>query len=902
MAVDVTLKTVASGYNTNTINQNFEAIASALEDAVSRSGATPNSMSADLDLNGHKILNIGGLDFGNEVSAPTVKTNAITELTPNSGVSVEGVLVKDGLVDGRDVSDDGDKLDDIESRSLLVPPGQTGGTVYMPSGAGHILATDGNGNLIDGGSIEGIENAIAAAEEAVEAAEEAVDAAASVSIRRVESLAALKAINSTLTKKVYLDLGFKSGWFSVLAGNYSAQVAADTTSAIFLALDDAPAIEKALVRDDHRQADFDWFGANPSAAENNDELAAAEAMGVAGYIDAIVVERGGYNITLDTRPTTPLVYLGGWITRNGNESIFYPRSAIDLTSGRNKRNANMLMKRVLNPSELVNPATGGYKIYPYTQQVRMEYTNLAGWRDKVTSTTSQVAQNFYSVTHLGHGDCYGAFYSGSVSETGDTSGYIDWGYQKSIGAINGQLNAVTDRVNLYFDGDCVVNDGGHDGVSMFGSVRFVEHDGGNVAEYATARIGYLIKSTGLNFIDACFVAAGKSFVGFDATGGNFSSNIALAVEEGMGIAWAANGSPPNGKFSTQDTGDSRTYMSSSILIDQVAGTGILRRGASYVDVTPGADGFATLRVNGASTTARLQLGQAGTASAITANSTGTDNTSLQFRTANAGVEATQWTISATGNFSPGADNTQNVGSVSNRIKEIFAANAVINTSDQNLKSSIEDVPDEWLDAWGDVRWARYKFKDAYEVKGDAARWHVGLIAQEIDRAFSSRGLNAFEIGLLCRDKETVKRTRLETGVRVKTEEVEAEEVREVLDGDVIRQEVVTVKRRKPVVRRLPLLAPDGSPVLEEAIKRDEDGSPVRVPKRDDQGRTVLEPVYELVPVFREAEETEEFTYEVEFEEQADSYIWGVRYTEALALEAAFVRRELTKLKGLVALS
>jgi hypothetical protein len=156
MAVDVTLKTVASGYNTNTINQNFEAIASALEDAVSRSGATPNSMSADLDLNGHKILNIGTLDFGDEVSAPTVTTNVITERTPNSGVSIESVLVKDGLVDGRDVSNDGDKLDDIESRSLLVPSGQTGGTIYMPSEADHLLLTDGSGNLVDGGPIDAL--------------------------------------------------------------------------------------------------------------------------------------------------------------------------------------------------------------------------------------------------------------------------------------------------------------------------------------------------------------------------------------------------------------------------------------------------------------------------------------------------------------------------------------------------------------------------------------------------------------------------------------------------------------------------------------------------------------------------------------------------------------------------
>ena len=61
MAIDLTLNTISSGYNIVKINENFERIDTALQDAVSLSGTSPNQMTADLDLNGQSILNIGSL-------------------------------------------------------------------------------------------------------------------------------------------------------------------------------------------------------------------------------------------------------------------------------------------------------------------------------------------------------------------------------------------------------------------------------------------------------------------------------------------------------------------------------------------------------------------------------------------------------------------------------------------------------------------------------------------------------------------------------------------------------------------------------------------------------------------------------------------------------------------------
>ena len=45
----------------------------------------------------------------------------------------------------------------------------------------------------------------------------------------------------------------------------------------------------------------------------------------------------------------------------------------------------------------------------------------------------------------------------------------------------------------------------------------------------------------------------------------------------------------------------------------------------------------------------------------------------------------------------------------------------------------------------------YKFKDAVSLKGDKARLHTGFIAQQVEEAFASEGLNGFDYGLVGKD-------------------------------------------------------------------------------------------------------------------------------------------------------
>lgn len=220
------------------------------------------------------------------------------------------------------------------------------------------------------------------------------------------------------------------------------------------------------------------------------------------------------------------------------------------------------------------------------------------------------------------------------------------------------------------------------------------------------------------------------------------------------------------------------------------------------------DGTALLGI-GTPATAGLQAGiihatPANGTSAQIVHTLGATEDANNWTMAVAGASRYVWTATA---FRPNTDNSVALGAASYRYTELFCLNPTINTSDEREKQDIGAIPDEWLDAWGDVEWSRFKWKDAVAEKGAEARWHIGLIAQRVRDAFAARGLDAFEIGLLCYDEWEAKDA-------VFSEDIDEE------TGETIRTEV--------------------SPAVEAG----------------------------------------------------DSY--GVRYTEALAMEAAWVRREIRR--------
>ena len=103
---------------------------------------------------------------------------------------------------------------------------------------------------------------------------------------------------------------------------------------------------------------------------------------------------------------------------------------------------------------------------------------------------------------------------------------------------------------------------------------------------------------------------------------------------------------------------------------------------------------------------------------------------------------------------PGADNVYQVGQSGRRWSVVYAGTGSINTSDATLKCDVADLDAAELAVAIAIKGLikKFKFVDAVELKGDNARIHVGVIAQEVKAAFEAEGLDAHRYGLFCEDE------------------------------------------------------------------------------------------------------------------------------------------------------
>jgi hypothetical protein len=101
-----------------------------------------------------------------------------------------------------------------------------------------------------------------------------------------------------------------------------------------------------------------------------------------------------------------------------------------------------------------------------------------------------------------------------------------------------------------------------------------------------------------------------------------------------------------------------------------------------------------------------------------------------------------------------SDNTENLGAAGTRWATVYAGTGTINTSDVNLKQDVDDLDAAELSVATAIKGLvkKYRFKDAVEAKGDDARIHVGVIAQEVEQAFVGAGLDPRRYALFCEDE------------------------------------------------------------------------------------------------------------------------------------------------------
>jgi hypothetical protein len=90
------------------------------------------------------------------------------------------------------------------------------------------------------------------------------------------------------------------------------------------------------------------------------------------------------------------------------------------------------------------------------------------------------------------------------------------------------------------------------------------------------------------------------------------------------------------------------------------------------------------------------------------------------------------------------DNVIDLGLSGSRFEDIYATNNVINTSDRNEKQDIDVMSEAETRVAVACKGLMRKFRwiDAVAKKGDDARIHFGIIAQDLQDAFAAEGLDA----------------------------------------------------------------------------------------------------------------------------------------------------------------
>ena len=129
----------------------------------------------------------------------------------------------------------------------------------------------------------------------------------------------------------------------------------------------------------------------------------------------------------------------------------------------------------------------------------------------------------------------------------------------------------------------------------------------------------------------------------------------------------------------------------------------------------------------------------------------------------------------TAQFYPVNDNANDLGFSSFRWDDVRATNGTIQTSDENDKEQIALLTDAEITAAKAISklFKTFKWRDKVEAKGDNARTHTGVVAQQVQTAMSDAGLDVTKYAFWCSDTWWTK--------NVEVAAVEA--VNEVVDED-----------------------------------------------------------------------------------------------------------------------
>ena len=234
--------------------------------------------------------------------------------------------------------------------------------------------------------------------------------------------------------------------------------------------------------------------------------------------------------------------------------------------------------------------------------------------------------------------------------------------------------------------------------------------------------------------------------------GQFNEQTSIVSRQDDGNIAFYVGASPSEKMRVDSSGLLRIGNTSGTLFDSSSATGIVA-GTSLQVATDGSTvGFFNRLSSDGSIlilykdgTAVGNIGSVNTSSAsriFLANS----DTGLHFN------GSTEQIIPCNGSGAK-RDNGIALGNATGRFTQLFANSSSINTSDQNEKQDITSLTAKELSVAKKLStlFKTYRWKDRVEEKGDKARTHTGIIAQDIQSEFNAEGLDASKYGLFCSD-------------------------------------------------------------------------------------------------------------------------------------------------------
>lgn len=300
-----------------------------------------------------------------------------------------------------------------------------------------------------------------------------------------------------------------------------------------------------------------------------------------------------------------------------------------------------------------------------------------------------------------------------------------WGTFKALQIANGTFTAVGTQTqliqNAYYDGAnwkyITSNAASRYGQDMFGGANHYWYNAssGTAGNNITWTQAMSLNSGGQLIVRSSLSGAGAITVGNNGGSGDNYGNIGLYTETSLGI------------------GSIRCYDSTSTGL-----SGSLQWRDNYASLlAPTTNG----------------LGTAG-------------NGGVSFKVYSGGY-SDGCVIEPSASMRPGGDNNRTLGAASYRWSIVYAATGTINTSDANYKEQIAPLDEAEKRVAVAIKGLvkKFKMKDAVAEKGDAARIHVGVIAQEVAAAFVAEGLDPTKYALFCEDTWWEKEyTREEAGI------------------------------------------------------------------------------------------------------------------------------------------